>query len=157
MSRFGDEDGEYPAHWWQIDLQRALTSKRGQRILRDIEAALLAMPEHKLVEGYIVRYDEDEHTGEVCAVGAYAAWQKVKQGSTWEDAFAELAEKWSGEQEDEWTTRQLGKQIGLARTVAVELSFTNDERAYWKGTDEERWQTVLDWVRKQIKPEAVPI
>lgn len=157
MSRFwGDEDsGDYPSHWWEIDLARALTSGRGQRMLRDIEASLRAMPERKLIDSYIVRYDEAVRVGEVCAIGAYAAYQQVKAGATWADAFAALNERWGGEQDDHWNTRVLGRSVGLARTVAVELAFQNDEHfSYMK--PRQRWRAVLRWVRSQIKAVEVP-
>lgn len=154
MSRFGDDgDGDYPSHWWQIDLERALTSGRGQRFLREIEAALLAMPEHKLIEGALVTYDEEEQYGTVCAVGAFAAYRAMQGGQTWSQALAAIAEKWgNGEQDDHWNTQTLGRSLGLARTVAYELAFQNDEQAWV--TDEARWEGVLVWVRSKIKQEA---
>lgn len=152
MSRFFDDgDGDYPAHWWQIDLERALTSGRGQRFLREIETALLAMPEQKLIEGALVNYDEDEQIGAVCAVGAFAAYRAMQEGQTWPQALAVIAEKWgNGEQDDHWNTQALGRSLGLARTVAYELAFRNDEQAWV--SDEERWKGVLTWVRSKIKP-----
>lgn len=161
MSRFSDEGSDYPAHWWSIDLERALTSGRGKRILADIEQALLALPEHRLIDGSIVRYDEDEGHGDVCAVGAYAAWQQVKVGKTWAEAMEALAERWSGES-DEWETQALGMKVGMARTVAWQLAFENDG-GYWEYQptriepfqDERRWWRVLNWVRECLHGEPL--
>jgi hypothetical protein len=160
VSRFGDDgDGDLPAVFWQIDLHRALTSGRGQRILRDIKAGLLAMPERRLVESHIVqegawRDDDSREIEGVCAVGAYAAWLKVQAGATWANAFADLADRWGGEQDAHWNTVQLGRSLGLARTVAYELAYVNDE--YFGGmAPEDRWHAVLDWVRAQLLPPGV--
>lgn len=154
MSRFwdGDGDNERPPHWWEIDLQRALTSGRGQRFLKEIEAALLAMPKHELAEGYIVEpMDFDEGIiGNVCAVGAYAAYRQVQQGKTWNQAFSDLAEKWGGEQDDHWNTQQLGRSLGLTRTVAYELAWQNDEQ-FGDLPPDERWREMLRWVRSKIR------
>jgi hypothetical protein len=147
-----------PAVFWQIDLQRALTSGRGQRWLRDIEAALLALPKHELSYENIVELGEWDDEGDtrkpvgVCAVGAVAAYQKVKAGATWDQAFADLAESWDGER-DCWETQQLGMSIGLTRTVAWELAYQNDEM-FESLNPSERHAAMLGWVRSHIKSEV---
>lgn len=161
MSRYGGyDDGEsYPDHWWQTDLHRALTSGRGQRILREIETALRALPERKLAGGAIVEmgmWDDDgaeRAVDSVCAVGAYAAWREVMNGSTWDDAFRELAEDYPFEP-DEWDTQRLGQRYGLARTVAWHLGWLNDEM-FGHMKPRQRWRAMLGWARAQIKTEAV--
>lgn len=155
MSRYcNDSDSEYPSHWWQTDLERALTSGRGQRILREIETALRAMPERRLISDAIVEWDEDEQAGAVCAVGAYAAFKQVQAGKSWADSFAMLAERHSGDA-DEWQTEWLGRSVGLARTVAWYLGWLNDER-FGHLKPRQRWRAMLRWVRSEIKPVAVP-
>ncbi len=154
MSRFIDGDGDsiHPKHWWRIDLERALASGRGQRILKDIERCLLTMPERKLIAGEIVRYDDESGDGAVCAVGAYALWIKVQGGTERQAALADLNQRWGG-QADEWDTQELGRSVGLARTVAHQLGWVND---MWlqDQTDEARWESVLGWVRSKIETEA---
>jgi hypothetical protein len=150
VSRFWDDgdDGDYPQHWWQIDLNRALTSGRGKRLLQEVEDALLAMPKRELIEGWIVRAwrDDDDaiEEGQVCAVGAFAAYRKVREGKTWTEALDELDERWGGEQDDEWNTQALGRSLGLARTVAWYLAWINDG---FEGDPKGRWEHVLEAVR----------
>lgn len=164
MSRFDDscEPGDMPAVFWEIDLRRALTSGRGQRILRDVEAALLAMPKHELLYGEIVEagcWDDHDDvripTGAVCAIGAYAVHRGIQDGKSREQALADLAERWSGDR-DQWETEILGRSLGLARTVATQLAWLNDE-AYGSLTPPERHAAVLAWVRDQIKPEPAEV
>lgn len=58
MSRFGDYD-DYEGDpeqilamgRWQRNARATLKSKRGRKALRDIREALLALPEHRLIEG----------------------------------------------------------------------------------------------------------
>ncbi len=158
MSRFsGDEgEGDLPAIFWEIDLQRALTSGRGQRILRDFEAALRSMPVRRLeADDQIVHWDEDVQEGAACAVGAYAAYQRVKAGETWPEAFEALAERWGGES-DYWEPERLGRSVGLARTVAGHLAWLNDEQ-FGDLKPRQRWRAMLGWVRETIKPEPASV
>ncbi len=155
MSRFcNDYDIEYPEHWWRIDLERALNSGRGQRLLREVEAALLALPNHELAHGYIVErkawHDDDTiEVGNVCAVGAYAVYKAVQAGATQEQALLDLDEQWGGER-DEWETEELGRSLGLAKTVARHLAWLNDEQCDGL-SPAARWTAVLTWVRNQIR------
>jgi hypothetical protein len=90
VSRFSSDDYEemFPnqGELWHANLQRAIKGKRGQRDLRTLEAALLALPAHRLIEGYIARGDE------VCAVGAFALQRRVEKGEDREAVLAELRE-----------------------------------------------------------------
>ena len=163
MSRYcNDGESDMPAVFWHIDLQRALTSGRGQRILRDILDGLIAMPEWRLVYGEVIEragWDDDEDEpipGTACAVGAYAAWQLVKAGRTWEEAIRALAaDGWIGEH-DEWDTEHLGRSAGLARTVAWTLGWLNDEK-FGDLTPEERWHAVFGWVWQQVRVAPMPV
>lgn len=160
MSRYFDseEPGDYPSHWWEIDLQRALTSGRGQGILREFETALRSLPERRLAGGAIVEMGMWDDDGEqqpvvaVCAVGAYAAFKSVQQGESWTKAFEALAEHWSGDT-NEWDTQRLGQQHGLTRTVAWYLGWLNDEK-FGHLKPRQRWRAMLRWVRSEIKSEV---
>jgi hypothetical protein len=115
------------------------------------------MPKRELTYGYIVEpiYDDDDNevvSGSVCAVGAFAAYRKVQAGLTWDRAVVDLAETNGGES-DEWKTMALGRSLGLARTVAYELGYQNDE-VFGHLQPPERWLAMLGWVRSQIKQEV---
>lgn len=157
MSRFwGDDDGDLPAVFFEVDLHRRLTSGRGQRILRDVLDGLIAMPQWRLIEGWIARSPaEDGAVGEVCAVGAYAAWQRVKTGESWAGAIDVLAGRWRGEQDDAGRTVALGRQSGLAKAVAIELAWLNDEQ-FSDMSPEDRWHAMFGWVWRQIIPAPDP-
>lgn len=74
MSRFDyDGDGDGLPYWlWESNVSRALGGRRGQQALAEMEAALLALPEPKLVEGHLAI------DGGVCAIGAYVAHKKAQ-------------------------------------------------------------------------------
>lgn len=88
MSRYAsdeyDENFANQSELWWANVERALAGARGQRALADLEAALLALPEPRLVEGRLATAD-----GAVCAVGALALHLRVQAG---EDRAAVLAE-----------------------------------------------------------------
>lgn len=63
MSRYYDDDGEdFPGQYalWEANYERALKGKRGRKALADLREALMALPEHRLIEGAL------------CTVGAAA-------------------------------------------------------------------------------------
>lgn len=88
MSRFTDEwDGdEFPnqsALWW-ANIERSLKGKRGQAALADLEAALLELPQPRLVNGYLAV------DGDVCAIGALAVHRRRSKGEEMESILADL-------------------------------------------------------------------
>lgn len=156
MSRFGGDDCdcdlgcESECRLWILDQanqRRALAGKRGQKVLRELEAALLAMPERRLVNGVLC----DAETGEVCALGQLAVHRMERGGLPHELAVKEVAE-WEGDDGNAWSTSYwVGKRrLGLAQPLATAVQYQNDE-VRSADTPEQRWEHLLAWVRSQIK------
>lgn len=88
MSRFGDyDDGpDYPNAgdlWWN-SIRLALSGKRGQRALAELEQALIDLPQPRLVRGHLAA------NGEVCAVGALVTRRRVANGEKLDAILADL-------------------------------------------------------------------
>jgi hypothetical protein len=143
MSRFDcdyDDGGAYPTALRDSWLWRAMWSKRAESVFADLEAALLALPEQRLIDGALVRQD-----GSVCAVGAYCLFKRQQRGEQREAIIEELARD-SEEFGDIWQTIDAGEKVGLCRTLAWKLASLNDEM-WWQASPEERYQRVLDFIR----------
>lgn len=161
MSRFdysySDETTENQALLWEANLRRAVEGKRGQKALRELEAALLAMPEKRLIEGDICR------DGAVCAIGAAAAYRKVQQGKTWKQAMTELPQPPEPDEDglidddenDVYATMAFAKrELAIVGVLAWRIAEVNDEWGWSGKSPEDRYRFVLGWVQKQIKAEA---
>ena len=138
---------------WDNAVNRATYSQRGQKVLREIEAALLALPEKRLIDGVLCDGKS------FCTVGALAGYRKVQAGSTWEQALAALDESdqydiEGGDCASVTDTAQFGEHnLKMAFSLAWELAFNNDH--WFLGTPEERYEGVLKWVRARLRVEAV--
>jgi len=149
--RFSDGDEEYPGQWWLWEqaLNRAMNGRRGQQVLRDLERALLELPEKTLIDGSL-------SDGEgVCAVGAYVAHKRVEAGEDRDEVLARLRKLAYNEHWDEFedfeaeqSTIDEGQAAGMQLTLAVTIAGLNDEA--YKITPEERYEKVLAWVRSRI-------
>lgn len=127
MSRSGYTDDCENVGLWRGAVQRAVTGYRGQHLLRKLRDALDAMPTKRLITDAI----RDEH-GEVCALGAL------------DPAVAS------------YEAEELAKHFGIARALAAEIVYMNDEYYDWreKGeTPERRWVRMREWVASQITPD----
>lgn len=139
MSRSGYSDNCEYFDLWRGNIDRATSGRRGQAFFRELVDALDAMPAKRLVGG-----DLETAEGDVCALGSLAR----KKGS-------DLAP------DDTYDYEKLGKAFNIARQLAQEVMYVNDEGAPWRPhhqqeTDEERWVRVREWAAKQIRmtPEA---
>jgi hypothetical protein len=97
-------------------------------------AALDAMPVKELVADEIVR--DAEH---VCAIGAVALARKLDVSSL-----------------DIYDGDEVGKTFGVARAMACEIAYENDERGTWaspRETDAQRWARMRKWVDENIRAE----
>jgi hypothetical protein len=150
MSRSGyildswDDDGATAC--WVGAVRSAIRGRRGQAFLRELIAALDAMPVKALIADDLVT-----ESGECCAIGAVALarGQDVSEIEP-EDPVA------------------VADAFGIARTLASEIEFQNDDDGkwlalhYWRGlheigsdghyceTPEQRWQRMRHWVASQI-------
>lgn len=177
MSRFFDDwdgDGVIPAGLWDHALSLALGSRRGQEALAELEAALVDLPQPRLVAGHLAV------DGATCAVGALVARRRAEETgvdiAAAIDAMSTQAQCWCGhgreahddggcsgrrwndkpcgcsrfdadDTEDVWETVAAGERIGLRRTIAWHLAYLNDE-TFGSATPEERYERILAWVRR---------
>lgn len=147
-----DEDFNNAAILWEANQERSLKSKKGQAALRRLEAALLALPEPKLIADAI-----EDADGLVCGLGALAKFEQLEQVPELPQRPADDApsEEW-----DEWFSRDqaqviedamlaLAKALDIPKLVAIAIIYHNDDD--WNvATPEARYQKVLSWTRSWI-------
>jgi hypothetical protein len=132
MSRSGYSDDADNLNLYRGTVVRALKGKRGQAFLRELATALDAMPEKTLIAGELVRAD-----GCCCAIGAVCKTRGLDVSKLdYEDPDA-VAEK-----------------IGVARCMAAEIAYMNDEFGSSRETPSERWQRIRKWVDQNLLPES---
>lgn len=157
---------------WNAMVERALAGKRGQKFLREMEAALLALPKKELCAYNFAK------EGRVCALGAVAVRREIEDGWAFDTAMKILEAKSEqlGDENDEWSDIA-SEKFDIARAMAQEIQEQNDSgRGSWCGPNgqnyvdhskgeemfdlppelpEERWDRMLRWVRSKIKPQGV--
>lgn len=122
---------------WQANCRRSLAGKKGQAALADLEAALLAMPDKRLIEGGLAC------NGDVCAVGALILARRVKGGELAEDVIEDL----ENECDD---TDVVAEESGIPTLVAWKLVEVNDITYDENYSEAERYEKVLAWVRSKL-------
>ena len=155
MSRSGyvdDEDYGGQFAMWRGQVRNAIRGRRGQRLLRDMIAALDAIPEKCLVSNHLVTTD-----GEVCALGALGKYRGVDLTELEEGIDAD------GEVDDpDSLSEGLAAKFDAAHQLIREIQYLNDECFDWhyvnnvrvQYTPEERWQKMRDWAEKNLKTEG---
>ena len=138
-----DEDSVGRFNLWQANCRRSRQGKKGQVALRELEAALLAMPDKRIQKDVFV-----ELSGEACAIGALMMHKLVSAGVPREQAIVECAAL------EPLDTEEHGVRIGLPRLVAWSVAVENDDE--WKNrTAEDRYLHVLAWVRRELSHEQI--
>lgn len=139
--RFSEGDWDHPGQWalWEEALFRAVNGKRGQQVLRDLEQALLDLPEKSLMQGGL---SDGEH---VCAVGAYVAKKRVDAGEDRAEVLREMIvrpDAWG--YLDGWETEEKtiakGRHAGMQLTLIVAVAGLNDD--LYSDTPEQRYEKV---------------
>lgn len=138
MSRAGYcEDGDYDqwAHIrWRGAVASSIKGKRGQAFLRELLAALDAMPEKRLIAG------ELEHADNVCTIGSLGKARGVDMTQLDPDDPGPIADA-----------------FGIAEPLVREIEFLNDEGSWHTETPEARWKRMRAWVDASImKPKGDP-
>lgn len=133
MSRSGYSDELDPLELgqWRGQVASATRGKRGQRLIRDLIAALDAMPVKELVKDELIT-----DTGEVCALGAVARLRQC------EDKAREV---------DPDCPSEVADLFDIAKPLAQEIVFVNDEcDEVYAETPAQRWSRVRKWAEDQL-------
>ncbi len=151
MSRAGysDDLDEGDLARWRGAVTSAIKGKRGQAFLRELEAAMVALPEKSIIGGAFA------YEGQVCALGTVTLQRKLSGGATRAEAIAQIMEEWPSDPDEyaEECGDDAAREFNIAQAMAREIMYVNDESYSSKGPD--RYAEVLKWVRAQItKPEA---
>lgn len=128
MSRSGYSEDCENLELYRASVERAIYGKRGQAFLKELAAALDAMPEKVLIRGELV----DEHGG-VCAIGAVCKARNLDVINVNYDE-----------------PEQVAKLIGVARSMAAEIAYMNDERGRFSQLPSERWKMMREWVNENL-------
>lgn len=107
-----DEDYDDPlaAYRWRQAVKRAIEGKRGQALLRELLEALDSMHDKRLYAGSFATSG-----GEYCVLGVLGAKRGVKMDDL-------------GSEEDGCDPSLVGDRFGIARAMAAEIMYKNDER-----------------------------
>src|SRR5688500_3217957 len=106
MSRSGYDEGDCDyLELYRGTVERAIKGKRGQAFLRELAAAMDAMPEKVLVEGELI-----DESGCCCAIGVVCKSRQLDVSKI-----------------DAYEPRWVGKAVGIATSMAAEIAHMNDE------------------------------
>jgi hypothetical protein len=133
MSRSGyGDDGDY-YNLYRGTVDRALAGKRGQAFLRDMLAAMNAMPEKRLIAyGF-------EIAGEVCAIGTVTKARGIDMSDIDVD-------------DHDYVGYVAAMRLDIAESMAREIMYINDD-AHDRSdeTPEQRFTRVRAWAESRIK------
>ncbi|MEJ2800597.1 hypothetical protein WAE61_01860 [Comamonadaceae bacterium PP-2] len=171
MSRSGYTDDPENLALWRGAVNRAIQGKRGQAFLRELAAAMDAMPQKTLADSSFQTAD-----GEFCTLGTVGAARGLDMSG-----LVDL-----DDDEAYCDTDAVGKLFGIAPAMAAEIMFLNDEiqhgydhilveicgpmRPVWPSfldhrrwvhyKKEEggpaRWKHMRSWVEKNLAPSDSP-
>lgn len=117
---------------WRAQVKSAIRGKRGQEFLRELAVAMDAMPEKVLIASELVNDD-----GDCCTIGVVCKARGLDVSKV-----------------DPEAPEQVGALVGIARQMAAEIEFENDDNGWHYGrgqeTPQERWQRMRKWVDKNL-------
>ena len=125
----GDDNVDYPLALWRGAVMSSIRGKRGQAMLKELVAALDAMPAKRLIAHELMK------DGEVCALGAVAL-ARGKDVSAIDPEDYEV----------------VAREFGIAEPLAREIEYENDEGGSWREelSPEGRWTHMRAWALKYI-------
>ena len=116
---------------WRAQVASAIRGKRGQAFLRELAAAMDAMPVKELIEGELIDAD-----GACCTLGVVCQSRGLDvTGWDVEDA------------------NRIARELGIAEQLVREIENENDDdgwEKYYADTPEQRWQRMRAWVESKI-------
>jgi len=143
MRIYYNDEEQFPGQFalWRANTERQIRGPNGQAVLRELEAALVALPEKRLVMGAIAK------DGHVCTVGLLLVLKRTRAGMTHAEAVQQLEQEYGDDDEptDDIATRE-GVVPNLVAWRLVELNDILLDDA----TPEARYEFVLTWVRRKL-------
>lgn len=132
MSRSGysDDCDGWRLIMWRGAVASSIRGARGQQLLREMLAALDAMPVKSLIADDLVR------DGEVCALGAVGMQRGIDM-STLDPEESEV----------------IAKTFNISEALAKEIEFLNDDDWSRREGGEQRWQRMRKWAESNITKE----
>jgi hypothetical protein len=129
MSRSGysDDCDNWSMIRWRGAVNAAIKGKRGQAFLRELIAALDALPEKKLIA------HELEEAGEFCALGAVGKCRGMDVKNI-----------------DPHDPERVAKSFGISTALTREIVFMNDEATYRLETPDSRWSRMRAWAEGEL-------
>jgi len=129
-SNYNDDCDGWARICWRGAVTKAMKGKRGQALLKDLVAALDAMPEKRLIADELV-----DPNGESCALGVLGMVRQMPN-------LAQLNPD---------DTKTVESKFNVAEALVREITYMNDEGHCWREeTPEHRWQRMRSWVERQI-------
>jgi hypothetical protein len=129
MSRSGYSEDCENLELWRGAVDRAIHGKRGQAFLREMAAALDAMPTKELIRGELIN-----EQGACCAIGAVCKARGTDVS-----------------QVDYYDADSVANAVGIARAMAAEIEFENDDDFCGsRETNADRWTRMRKWVASNL-------
>jgi len=128
MSRSGYVDDCDNLNLYRGTVERAIRGKRGQAFLRELATSLDSMPEKRLIASELI-----DDKGDVCAIGSVCKMRGIDVGGV-----------------DIYDPETIGELVGIARSMAAEIEFENDEHGRFDETPEDRWMRMRQWVSDNL-------
>ena len=131
MSRSGynDDCEDETIGLYRNAVDRAIRGKRGQSFLREMAAAMDAMPVKELIADQLVT-----DAGAVCAIGAVCQARGIDVSDL----------------DYEENPEAVGGAVGISTALAAEIQYWNDEGTWKPETPAERWQRMRKWTAERI-------
>ena len=152
MSRSGYSDdlgGTWELIRWRGAVASAIRGKRGQALLKEMEAAILALPQKMLCAHDFA----NASTGNVCALGSVVLKRRLSEGMS----LVEALEQIQSDYPEDRGIESVAVEMNIADALAKEITYINDEVGSWRRGGEggaERYNRVLKWVQEQIVREG---
>jgi len=130
-SGYSDDGDEWALIRWRGAVNAAIKGRRGQAFLREMLAALDALPAKRLAA------EELEADGEVCALGSVGRARGLDMSAI-----------------DPYDHDTVAGKFNIAHALACEIMWENDEGGgYWKHeTPESRFARMRTWIERRLVP-----
>lgn len=139
-SEYSDDLDSWDLILWRGAVASAIRGKRGQAFLRELQTALAALPEKRLIRDSFA----EPETGQVCALGCVAVAREETKGKTRDQAIESVSDLF-----DVAAPESTAQRLGISSALAKEIMFLNDDEGGW-GTPEKRYERILAWVNRQV-------